>query len=218
LNIRISRRDKGEKGGCSRCGNCYRIGWTGGKPGSVYGRDGIIVGCLRQSGCVYIRCTGGSCYLGAIPKYFISNHSNIIRASCPVQVDLVRCRSGGRQTRCGSRRGGIRSVPMTCPRSRVCKCFPCFWHKLPIVIGGMQRQLEHTKRIDIAALTVCSNGRNRSMVGTPTPNDEFPHSTGRVKNSVGCLRSKPFIDVVMATQDKVHIIIVQGLPDGLHIR
>jgi hypothetical protein len=82
----------------------------------------------------------------------------------------------------------------------------------------MQRQLEHTKRIDIAALTVCSNGRNRSMVGTTAAYNEFPHSTGRVKNSVGCLRSKPFIDVVMATQDKVHVIIVQGLPNGLHIR
>jgi hypothetical protein len=46
------------------------------------------------------------------------------------------------------------------------------------------------------------------VVGATTAHNELSNATGSIQDSIGCLRGKPLIDMVMTSQDEVYVIVV----------
>src|ERR1044071_1922914 len=55
------------------------------------------------------------------------------------------------------------------------------------------------------------------MIRATATYDKFTHAASVVNNSIGCLGSKPLIDMVVAIQDQVSIVVVKDLPEILAV-
>ncbi len=97
---------------------------------------------------------------------------------------------------------------MAGPGARVRKRFAGFRHELPVVTGGMKGQLESTIGRCIAQLAIGGNRGDRRMIGSAGSDNQLANAACSVEDSAGRLRCKALIDVVVAVQNEIGVVVI----------
>src|SRR6267154_924519 len=97
---------------------------------------------------------------------------------------------------------------MAVSRSGIRKFLPGYWNKLPVIARGFQSQLQNAESAVVPDFAVRFVKSKFSEVLPPRAHDEFANPSLGVRVSVGILRRKPFVVVIVAIQNQLRIKII----------
>jgi len=102
--------------------------------------------------------------------------------------------------------------------ARICEGFASRGHKLPVISIWMERKFQGSERIYVSSLAIWLYTRNRSVVCSTGTDNEFSNPAQRVCYTIGILRSKTLVNMVVTIQNNLYIVVIQKRVNLLHIR
>ena len=106
---------------------------------------------------------------------------------------------------------------VTAAGARVREGAPRDRHEAPLVAPRVQDELQDAEGAIIAGFAI-GQGRSIELVqaGAPRPHRELAEPANRVELPIWLLGSEPLVDVIVAVQDDLRGVLVEGLPERAH--